>query len=64
LAGSTPEALTGMLTALGYRAALSDTGATFYIRRSRRPGKSENRRGQQRPSEGPFAKLRELRSAR
>ncbi len=64
LAGTSPEALTGILTALGYRAALGDAGATFYVRRTRRAGKSEERRGHQQPSEGPFAKLRELQSAR
>ena len=64
LAGTTPEALTPVLIALGYRAAFGNSGATFHIRRARRAGKSNRRGALQRPAaDGPFAKLRGLRSA-
>ncbi|HEV2546140.1 MAG TPA: helicase-related protein [Stellaceae bacterium] len=61
LAGTTPDVLTGVLTALGYRAALGHSGATFH---SRRPRKSPQRGVPRQAPDGPFAKLRELQSAR
>jgi ATP-dependent RNA helicase SUPV3L1/SUV3 len=64
LAGTTPETLTPVLTALGYRAALGDAGATFHIRRTRRAGNNHRRGTHQHPVvDGPFAKLRGFGSA-
>jgi ATP-dependent RNA helicase SUPV3L1/SUV3 len=63
-AGTAPEALTSVLIALGYRAALGDIGTTFHIRRTRRPRTNEKGRARHQSSDGPFAKLRELQSAR
>src|SRR5262249_9027119 len=61
LAGTAPEALTGVLTALGYRAALAETGVSFH---SRRPRKNPQRSAPRQAGDGPFAKLRDLQSAR
>jgi ATP-dependent RNA helicase SUPV3L1/SUV3 len=61
LAGTTTEALTGVLTALGYRAALGHSGTTFH---SRRPRKSPQGGAPRQAADGPFAKLRELQSVR
>ena len=62
LAGSAPEAVRPLLTALGYRAVISDGAETFVARARRR---RDGARGTVRPPrEGhPFAKLRELKLA-
>ena len=69
LAGASLADLASMLPALGYRAAVDESGVTFHARpaRAKRHGKParRRRRGREEPREdGPFAKLKELRLAR
>jgi len=62
IAGCTREDLPGVLTALGYRAAMLD-GQMVGFRPARRVG-PRNRRDPALPADGPFAKLKELTLAR
>ncbi|HEY3909612.1 MAG TPA: helicase-related protein [Stellaceae bacterium] len=63
IAGSEPEGLRPLLTALGYRAVI-DAGAETFVARPRRNRQIAERRPAAAPREGhPFAKLRELKLA-
>ena len=62
LAGAAPAELEAMLTAMGYRVALGESGAALFHTRRRAHGKPRRR---VRPhKDSPFAKLKELRLLR
>jgi ATP-dependent RNA helicase SUPV3L1/SUV3 len=62
IAGCRKEELPGVLTALGYRAAMDETGVSFHARR--RPQERRKPRPDAARADGPFALLGALRRAR
>ncbi|HUB94692.1 MAG TPA: helicase-related protein [Stellaceae bacterium] len=60
MAGADTEALAQMLPSLGYRAVHAEGGVTFHAQAQRR----RRERGRRERTDGPFAKLKELRLAR
>jgi ATP-dependent RNA helicase SUPV3L1/SUV3 len=63
LAGCSVEELPELLTALGYRAVVEESGTTFHAR-PRRRGKKDGAAQRRAPIEGPFAALGSLKLAR
>jgi ATP-dependent RNA helicase SUPV3L1/SUV3 len=62
IAGVAPDALRGVLLALGYRAVI-EAGNEFFVGRPRRRGAQQPARPRRTPRDHPFAKLKELKFA-